>query len=59
MAISPPEQPVGDAATKRLATIARNKAANRADKIAEINRQVDEGSLVIRQMTAAERRAVS
>lgn len=42
-------------AAKRVATIARNKEADRAERLAEIERQVSEGSLVIRQMTAAER----
>jgi hypothetical protein len=42
-------------AAKRVATIARNKEAIRAERLAEIERQVSDGSLVIRQMTAAER----
>jgi hypothetical protein len=42
-------------AAKRVATIARNKEAIRAERLAEIERQVSEGSLVIRQMTDAER----
>jgi hypothetical protein len=42
-------------AAKRVATIARNKEAIRTERLAEIERQVSEGSLVIRQMTAAER----
>ncbi|MGB9182488.1 MAG: hypothetical protein WCB67_00350 [Solirubrobacteraceae bacterium] len=44
-------------AAKRVATIARNKEADRAERMAEIARQVSDGSLVIRQMTAAERAA--
>jgi hypothetical protein len=44
-------------AAKRRATVERNKAAFRAEKLDEIERQVTEGSLVIRQMTAAERSA--
>ncbi len=42
-------------AAKRVATIARNKEADRTERLAEIERQVSDGSLVIRQMTAAER----
>jgi hypothetical protein len=42
-------------AAKRVATIARNKEAIRDERLAEIERQVSDGSLVIRQMTAAER----
>ncbi len=42
-------------AAKRVATIARNKEADRLERMAEIERQVSDGSLVIRQMTAAER----
>jgi hypothetical protein len=42
-------------AAKRRATVERNKAAFRAEKLCEIQRQVTEGSLVIRQMTDAER----
>jgi hypothetical protein len=42
-------------AAKRRATVERNKAAFRAAKLDEIERQVTEGSLVIRQMTDAER----
>lgn len=44
-------------AAKRRATVERNKAAFRAAKLDEIERQVTEGSLVIRQMTDAERSA--
>lgn len=44
-------------AAKRRATVERNKAAFRAEKLDEIERQVTEGSLVIRQMTDAERSA--
>ena len=44
-------------AAKRRATVERNKAAFRAEKLDEIARQVTEGSLVIRQMTDAERSA--
>jgi hypothetical protein len=44
-------------AAKRRATVERNKAAFRAEKLCEIQRQVTEGSLVIRQMTDAERSA--
>jgi hypothetical protein len=44
-------------AAKRRATVERNKAAFRAAKLCEIERQVTEGSLVIRQMTDAERSA--
>jgi hypothetical protein len=44
-------------AAKRVATIARNKEADRVERLAEIERQVSDGSLVIRQMTAAERAA--
>ncbi|MGH2870714.1 MAG: hypothetical protein ACRDNK_24490 [Solirubrobacteraceae bacterium] len=42
-------------AAKRVATIARNKEAERAERLADMARQVSDGSLVIRQMTAAER----
>jgi hypothetical protein len=44
-------------AAKRRATVERNKAAFRAAKLDEIERQVTAGSLVIRQMTDAERSA--
>jgi hypothetical protein len=44
-------------AAKRRATVERNKAAFRAAKLSEIERQVTEGSLVIRQMTEDERSA--
>jgi hypothetical protein len=44
-------------AAKRVATIARNKEAIRAERLAEIETQVSDGSLVIRQMTPAERAA--
>lgn len=44
-------------AAKRRATVERNKAAFRAAQLCEIERQVTEGSLVIRQMTDAERSA--
>lgn len=44
-------------AAKRLATIVRNKDAIRAELLADIDHQVSTGSLVIRQMTAIERKA--
>jgi hypothetical protein len=44
-------------AAKRRATVERNKAAFRAAKLCDIERQVSEVSLVIRQMTDAERSA--
>jgi hypothetical protein len=44
-----------ESAAKRQVTIARNKADDRTAKLGEIRRQVAEGTLVIRQMTPAER----
>ena len=42
-------------AAKRVATIARNKEASRAEQLAHMASQVSDGSLVIRQMTPSER----
>ena len=44
-------------AAKRVATIARNKEASRAEQLAHMASQVSDGSLVIRQMTPTEREA--
>jgi anti-sigma28 factor (negative regulator of flagellin synthesis) len=46
-------------ATKGAETLRRNKAERRADKLVEIRAQIADGTLVVRQMTVAERESAS
>jgi hypothetical protein len=47
------------ATNKAVGTLQRREEARRADRLAEIRVQIANGTLVVRQMTAAEREAAS
>lgn len=47
------------AAAKGVATSQRHRQERRAESLAEIQAQIADGTLVVRQMTTAERRAAS
>lgn len=47
------------AAAKGVATSQRHRQERRAESLAEIQAQIVDGTLVVRQMTTAERRAAS
>jgi hypothetical protein len=47
------------AAAKGVATSERHKQERRAESLARMQAQIEDGTLVVRQMTTAEREAVS
>jgi hypothetical protein len=61
---SSPRQPLSAAArsrasTRAVATVQRHRQERRAESLAQIQAQIADGTLVVRQMTTAERSSAS
>ena len=54
-----PRDALSRAAAKGAATLQRHKEERRADSLAQIRAQIANGTLVVRQMTIAQRKAAS
>jgi hypothetical protein len=52
-----PADTLSRAAAKGAATLRRHRQERRADSLAQIRSQIADGTLVVRQMTVAERKA--